>query len=368
MGDPAHRQQPAMARHRHRASDQQAEPDSAAAAVLSRQPGRARHQQHAGAARPGRPGRAAGRQPGGEPEERGHLCDHAPASASRQETRDRQHQQRPGWAGHPRQHQARTRVTRDAREAAGAGATGEATRTREHPAPAGASRPSRTSGGKGSGSERRETGRDSGIERRHGTPRRKKRPATGRKPRKSRHLSDQGERRGRGGSGASGHQGDQTGAAGRQARADRNGHAPGHTPTGNDAPHRAEPRTGRQAATPRAGEAGRGGGRPEPGDRDKPRQRQPGAAERQPQGGTAPRSHPTAGRTQHHGNHGNETDTARESDHETPHETRKAPERPGGKKNPPHPLISLSGKTMTPRAVKGSVVVGATRGGGVFPL
>ena len=83
----------------------------------------------------------------------------------------------------------------------------------------------------------------------------------------------------------SGQQPTKAGATGRQARAHRHGN---RKPTGHRT-HRAKAGARRQAPTPGPREARRSGERGKPRDRDKTGQRAPRTAERQTQGGTAPR-------------------------------------------------------------------------------
>ena len=133
---------------------------------------------------------------------------------------------------------------------------------------------------------------------------------------------------------ASGQQPTKAGATGRQAPAHRHGN---RKPTGHRT-HRAKAGAGRQAPTPGPREARSGGERGKPRDRDEPGQRAPRTAERQTQGGTAPRRDPTAGRTQRHRNHRNETDTARQSRHNTPPQPENPPrDSPGHQRREPHP-------------------------------
>ena len=83
----------------------------------------------------------------------------------------------------------------------------------------------------------------------------------------------------------SGQQPTKAGATGRQAPAHRHGN---RKPTGHR-PHGTKAGAGRQAPTPGPREARSGGERGKPRDRDEPGQRAPRTAERQTQGGTAPR-------------------------------------------------------------------------------
>jgi len=96
--------------------------------------------------------------------------------------------------------------------------------------------------------------------------------------------------------------------------------------------HGAKAGAGGKPPTPGPRKARRGGERGKPRDRDEPGQRATRTAERQTQGGTAPRRDPTAGRTQGHGNHRNETDTARQTSHDTPPQSEPATEG----SHPPH--------------------------------
>lgn len=137
----------------------------------------------------------------------------------------------------------------------------------------------------------------------------------------------------------------------RERRAKQHGRPPGRaTPTGTAAstgtPAR-KPQTHRPPPAPRKSRGGRatadpttarsGGERGKPRDRDKTGQRAPRTAERQTQGGTAPRRDPTAGRTQRHRNHRNETDTARQSRHNTPPQPANPPrDSPGHQRREPH--------------------------------
>ena len=102
--------------------------------------------------------------------------------------------------------------------------------------------------------------------------------------------------------------------------------------------HGAKAGAGGKPPTPGPRKARRGGERGKPRDRDEPGQRATRTAERQTQGGTAPRRDPTAGRTQRHRNHRNETDTARQSRHNTPPQPENPPrDSPGHQRREPHP-------------------------------
>ena len=106
---------------------------------------------------------------------------------------------------------------------------------------------------------------------------------------------------------------------------------PGRKPKTYQPPRaRHKSRGGRATADPTTARSG--GERGKPRDRDEPRQRAPRTVERQTQGGTTPRRDPTAGRTQRHRNHRNETDTARQTSHDTPPQSEPATEG----SHPPH--------------------------------